>query len=58
MKLDEILDEVKIELTGYILDMEIADETLVQIVFRVVIPIFASIACSVFAVVADKRVDR
>jgi hypothetical protein len=32
MKLDEILDEIKIELTGYILDMEITDETLVQIV--------------------------
>lgn len=32
MKLEEVLDEVKIELTGYILDMEITDETLVQIV--------------------------
>jgi hypothetical protein len=32
MKLEEILDEIKIELTGYILDMEITDETLVQIV--------------------------
>lgn len=32
MKLEEIIDEVKIELTGYILDMEISDETLVSIV--------------------------
>ena len=32
MKLEEIIDEVKIELTGYILDMEITDETLVSIV--------------------------
>ncbi len=32
MKLDDILSEIKIELTGYILDMEITDETLVQIV--------------------------
>jgi hypothetical protein len=32
MKLEEILDELKIELTGYILDMEITDETLVQII--------------------------
>ena len=32
MKLDEVLDEIKIELTGYILDMEITDETLVQVV--------------------------
>lgn len=32
MKLEEIIDEIKIELTGYILDMEITDETLVSIV--------------------------
>ncbi len=32
MTLEEVLDELKIELTGYILDMEITDETLVQIV--------------------------
>jgi hypothetical protein len=32
MKLEEILDEIKLELTGYVLDMEIADETLVQVV--------------------------
>ena len=32
MKLEEIIDEVKLELTGYILDMEITDETLVQVV--------------------------
>ena len=32
MKLEEILDEIKLELTGYILDMEITDETLVQVV--------------------------
>lgn len=32
MKLDEIIDEIKLELTGYILDMEITDETLVQVV--------------------------
>ena len=32
MKLDEIIDELKIELTGYILDMEITDETLVSVV--------------------------
>jgi hypothetical protein len=32
MKLDDILAEIKIELTGYILDMEITDETLVSIV--------------------------
>jgi hypothetical protein len=32
MKLDAILDEVKIELTGYVLDMEINDETLVSVV--------------------------
>ena len=32
MKLEEIIDELKIELTGYILDMEITDETLVSVV--------------------------
>ena len=32
MKLEEILDEIKLELTGYILDMEITDETLVQVI--------------------------
>jgi hypothetical protein len=32
LKLEEVLDEIKIELTGYILDMEITDETLVQVV--------------------------
>ena len=32
MKLEDILSEIKIELTGYILDMEITDETLVSIV--------------------------
>jgi hypothetical protein len=32
MKLDAVLDEIKLELTGYILDMEIADETLISVV--------------------------
>ncbi len=32
MKLEEIIDELKLELTGYVLDMEIADETLVSVV--------------------------
>ena len=32
MKLEDILDEIKLELTGYILDMEITDETLVAVV--------------------------
>ena len=32
MKLEEVIDEIKLELTGYILDMEITDETLVQII--------------------------
>ena len=32
MKLDDILSEIKLELTGYILDMEITDETLVSVV--------------------------
>jgi hypothetical protein len=32
MKLEDIIDEIKLELTGYILDMEITDETLVSVV--------------------------
>lgn len=32
MKMNEILDEIKLELTGYILDMEIEDQTLVSVV--------------------------
>lgn len=32
MKLEEVIDEIKLELTGYILDMEITDETLVQVI--------------------------
>ena len=32
MKLDGVLDEIKLELTGYILEMEITDETLVSVV--------------------------
>lgn len=32
MKLDDVLSEIRLELTGYILDMEITDETLVSIV--------------------------
>ena len=32
MKMNDILDEIKLELTGYILDMEIEDETLVSVV--------------------------
>jgi hypothetical protein len=32
MKLDDVLSEIKIELTGYVLEMEIDDETLVSIV--------------------------
>lgn len=32
MKLEEIIDEIKLELTGYVLDMEVTDETLVQVV--------------------------
>ena len=32
MKLEEVLDEIKIELTGYVLDMEITDETMVNVV--------------------------
>ena len=36
MKLEEIIDEIKLELTGYILDMEITDETLVQTVKKAI----------------------
>jgi hypothetical protein len=32
MKLEDVIDEIKVELTGYILDMEITDETLVSVV--------------------------
>ena len=32
MKLEEIIDEIKLELTGYILDMEITDETIVSVI--------------------------
>lgn len=32
MKLEDVLDEIKLELTGHILDMEITDETLVSVV--------------------------
>ena len=32
MKLEDVLDEIKLELTGYILEMEITDETLVSVV--------------------------
>ena len=32
MKLEEVIEELKLELTGYVLDMEIADETLVSVV--------------------------
>ena len=32
MKLEEIIDEVRLELTGYVLDMEITDETLVSVI--------------------------
>lgn len=32
MKLEDILDEIKLELTGYILEMEVTDETLVTLV--------------------------
>lgn len=32
MKLEDILDEIKLELTGYVLDMELNDETLVSVV--------------------------
>lgn len=32
MKMNEILDEIKLELTGYVLEMEIEDETIVACV--------------------------
>jgi hypothetical protein len=32
MKLEDLLDEIKLELTGHVLDMEITDETLVSVV--------------------------
>ncbi len=32
MKIEDILDEIKLELTGYLLDMEIDDETLVSVI--------------------------
>jgi hypothetical protein len=32
MRLEDVLDEIKLELTGYILEMEISDETLVSVV--------------------------
>ena len=32
MKLEDIIDEIKLELTGYLLDMEITDETLVSVI--------------------------
>ena len=32
MKLDQILDEIKLELTGSVLEMEIEDTTLKQVV--------------------------
>jgi hypothetical protein len=32
MKLDDILDEIKLELTGHVLEIEISDETLVSVV--------------------------
>ena len=32
MKLEDVIDEIKVELTGYILDMEITDETLVSVI--------------------------
>ena len=32
MKLEEIIDEIRLELTGYILDMEITDETIVSVI--------------------------
>jgi hypothetical protein len=34
MKLEDILDEIKLELTGYLLEMEITDETLVSVVHK------------------------
>ena len=32
MKLEDVLSEIKLELTGYVLDMEITDETLVSVI--------------------------
>lgn len=32
MKIEDILDEIKLELTGYVLDMEINDETLISVI--------------------------
>ena len=32
MKLEEILDEIKLELSGYLLDIEITDETIVSVI--------------------------
>lgn len=32
MKLDDVIDEIKLELTGHILEMEITDETIVSVV--------------------------
>jgi hypothetical protein len=32
MKLEDVLDEIKLELTGYILEMEINDETIVSVI--------------------------
>ena len=32
MKLEDVLSEIKLELTGYVLDMELNDETLVSVV--------------------------
>jgi hypothetical protein len=32
MKLEDVIDEIRLELTGYILDLEITDETLVSVV--------------------------
>ena len=32
MKLQEVIDEIKLELTGYVLEMEIEDATIIQVV--------------------------
>jgi hypothetical protein len=32
MKLEDVIDEIKLELTGYLLEMEITDETLVSVI--------------------------
>jgi hypothetical protein len=32
MKLEDVLDEIKLELTGHVLDMELTDETLVSVI--------------------------